>query len=77
MLHICMAGLLPFLSQCGAQAPIFPVVTNITSPLSVAVLPSCSFLNATNATEINTGIEIEAIMPVSRLPTCDQVVVRE
>ncbi|KAJ6482281.1 hypothetical protein C8R47DRAFT_1217937 [Mycena vitilis] len=52
-----------FLCLCGAQTPAssFPILINSTSALTLAVAPACGSLDAENFTEVNTGIDLDAI----------------
>ncbi|KAJ7455802.1 hypothetical protein FB451DRAFT_1184096 [Mycena latifolia] len=46
-----------------AQTPVanFPILVNSTSPLTLAVDPACGSLDSVNFTELNTGINLNAI----------------
>lgn len=43
-----------------AMSQDFPVVVNITSPITLAIQPACGTLDSENFTEINTGINLSA-----------------
>ncbi|KAJ6559862.1 hypothetical protein B0H19DRAFT_1145960 [Mycena capillaripes] len=46
---------------CDAQTPNFPILLNSTSTLTLAVAPACGSLNSENFTEVNAGINLNAI----------------
>ncbi|KAJ7167915.1 hypothetical protein C8R46DRAFT_898726 [Mycena filopes] len=50
----------------GAQTPTgtFPILLNSTSPLTLAVAPACGALSSANFTEVNAGINLNAIRTV-------------
>ncbi|KAJ7919493.1 hypothetical protein B0H13DRAFT_1989028 [Mycena leptocephala] len=52
-----------FLRLSGAQTPTgtFPILVNSTSPLTLAVQPACGSLDSENFTEVNAGINLNAI----------------
>ncbi|KAF8064418.1 hypothetical protein FPV67DRAFT_1504971 [Lyophyllum atratum] len=58
LLAVFLLGFAPQLQ--GAIAQDFPVVTNVTSPLTLAIQPACGALNSPHAAEINTGINLSA-----------------
>ncbi|TFK37246.1 hypothetical protein BDQ12DRAFT_753316 [Crucibulum laeve] len=59
MVHTASLGAILCLASVCAAAN-FPILLNITSPLTLAVQPLCGALNSTNFTEINTGINLSA-----------------
>ncbi|KAJ6555461.1 hypothetical protein DFH09DRAFT_1492825 [Mycena vulgaris] len=64
MLHILLATALLVSPFSGAQTTTFPVLVNSTSPLTLAVAPACGSLDAANFTELNTGINLNAIRTI-------------
>ncbi|RDB17660.1 hypothetical protein Hypma_001210 [Hypsizygus marmoreus] len=47
-------------SFSARAASDFPILANISSPLTLAIQPACGMLNASHAIEFNTGINLSA-----------------